>query len=322
MRRWLTLMPDDLKRPIVFLYGGLGNQLFQIAKALDFETRSIRVNISQINGIFELENFLKFLANKRNIQITVESDKPSFFLTKAHNYLLRSTQWQKTRKIQVFLIRLSIKFVFALCGSGKSWLYSDDVHLNFLPGKKFNFDQLKVIGYFQSEATARTIRKDLISFLNLNYPETMILEDTDVSSSLTIHVRRGDYATEEKIGMLSILYFMHSIKFVLKKYSPSKLYFFSNGIVDAQVFIKGTDIDSLVEVNATSTLELLAKMRQGEVFLISNSTLSWWAAYICENPEKQVFVPFPWFRKLPEPVNFIPIDWNRLPAIWSRGNNN
>ena len=44
--------------PTVYLSGGLGNQLFQIAGGLQFKPKKIVINTSQINGNFDLSEFL------------------------------------------------------------------------------------------------------------------------------------------------------------------------------------------------------------------------------------------------------------------------
>jgi hypothetical protein len=314
-------MLNRLNAPTVFLSGGLGNQLFQIAAVLQIEPKVLIINTSQTRSYFELEEFLQFLAKKRGMTITIDSTKPSLLFCKAHNYLLRSKQWRIRSKFHKLLINRSIQIVFIASGISYKEINLEE---DLVKHKKVNPNSFRfnVIGYFQKERVAQNLRKDLNEYLDLSFGDALERQNSDFDSNITMHVRRGDYSSEEKIGMLSLSYFKSALTVILKTRSSSRLDFFTNGNVDPQEITCGADIKSLFEVDSTSALELLAKMRQGEIFLISNSTLSWWAAYLCENPKKQVFAPGPWFRKLSEPVNFIPNDWNRLPAIWSQGKNN
>ena len=45
--------------------------------------------------------------------------------------------------------------------------------------------------------------------------------------------------------------------------------------------------------------------------IIPNSTFSWWAAWLNENPNKIVIAPQPWLFKESE---IVPDDWIKLPA--------
>jgi hypothetical protein len=62
-----------------------------------------------------------------------------------------------------------------------------------------------------------------------------------------------------------------------------------------------------------SDLQDFALMRACDHHIISNSTFSWWAAWLNPNPEKRVVAPLNWFFKdrYPEyrPRDLIPQGW-------------
>jgi hypothetical protein len=164
------------------------------------------------------------------------------------------------------------------------------------------------------------IRNELRDYLDFHFRGHSDASEENLENGLMLHIRRGDYVSENRIGMLSLDYFDNALTEILENHSISKLNFFSNGDLKPTVFNSTATVQEISQPVTHSALELLAKMRSGRFFLISNSTLSWWAAYLNTNSEKQVFAPAPWFRTLAEPLNLIPAGWIRLPAIWSQGN--
>jgi hypothetical protein len=295
----------------------LGNQLFQLATGIQFNSKVLVVNTSQVRGDFELQEFLNFLSRKREIQIIQDHTAPSKSFIKRHNLVLRTTQWLGRSFFQDFVVRLLIRSMnfFSLSTSRK--LYTQQANFSTFRNGNIKFD---IVGYFQIEAAARLLRDDLNDFLNLTYSFAQNMQEIEFESELTLHIRRGDYASEQKIGMLSLTYFVNSLTKIAKEKRLSKIQLFSNEKIDIRQLKGIPGVGVISEIDANSAMELLAKMRNAHFFLISNSTLSWWAAFLCELPNKEVFAPYPWFERLPEPVNFIPNDWNRLSAIWSRGN--
>lgn len=305
--------------PIVYLSGGLGNQLFQLASGLQLNSKRLTVNISQIRGRFELYEFLNHLEHKRGIQIDVETSNPTRFFIAVHNYILRSTQWKKS----VWFKRLPIYFAaFGMqlrSPSRLSKFVTDYSRIGDLKGRAENKAQIHLVGYFQTQEVAKEISNELQDYLDsISFEADK--KDNKQDSVAMVHVRRGDYSSEEKIGMLSLLYFKRAIVDFADVHKNLNVKLFSNGDVDLEDLATSSKVQSATLVDSDSALDLLNRMRDGRIFIISNSTLSWWAAYLCANPNKQVLYPDPWFRNLPRPVNLCPESWEAFPAIWSEEN--
>ena len=304
--------------PIVYLSGGLGNQLFQLASVLRLNSKTLTVNISQIRGRFELYEFLNYLTHKREVQIDVETATPTRFFIAVHNYILRSTQWKKS----VWFKRLPIyfaSFVMRLRSpGGSSKFFTDYSCIGNSQRPVESNAQIHLVGYFQTQEVAKEIANELADYLD----STLLETDKNIKqdSIAIVHVRRGDYSSEEKIGMLSLSYFKSAIGDVASVHKNLDVRLFSNGDLDLENLATSSKIQGITLVDSDSAIDLLNRMRDGRIFIISNSTLSWWAAYLCANPNKLVLYPDPWFRNLPRPVNLCPETWEAFPAIWSEEN--
>ncbi len=312
-------MSKKIAYPVVFLSGGLGNQLFQIASGLQLKSSKIIFNVSQIRGKFELSEFLGYLAQSRGIQVEVDTTNPGKLFLATHNYILRSTQWKKSLSLKKVPVDIARYAMGLRNPHGLPVFVSDDSHLRDVVRKKGIKGNLYIVGYFQTKEVAQEIVAELALHLDSISPKAK-RKNMEQESVVIVHIRRGDYSGEEKIGMLSLSYFQNAIKEIENDYTNLDIKLFSNGSIDLEALGVPHGFQSFTFVDSNSALDLLNKMRVGKIFIISNSTLSWWAAYLCSNPEKRVLCPDPWFRNLPKPVNLCPTTWEAFPAIWSEEN--
>jgi hypothetical protein len=133
-------------------------------------------------------------------------------------------------------------------------------------------------------------------------------------NSVSLHVRRGDY-TVNRGGqeVLEISYYAHAMQAIVQKVSNPTFFVFSDDIAYARENLpKGERmvfVDHNDEANGHEDLRLMATCRHN---IIANSTMSWWGAWLNENPEKLVFVPKLWRDpKIPYP-DLIPPGWLRI----------
>lgn len=161
-----------------------------------------------------------------------------------------------------------------------------------------------LLGYFQSwRYFAGVSDKVADAMLNAEYTaeESANLAMRSSTRTITAHVRRGDYLTPDAAfhhGIASADYFKRALE-VIRRLGNSQImtrvYSDSPEIVQTEL----TGIENLEFVTDTDTLGSLATvlaMSHGEAFAMSNSSFSWWAAWLLSrrSPEATVIAPRPW----------------------------
>jgi hypothetical protein len=263
---------------------------------------------------FQLPSQVKILPKKRF--------HPAY--PKVINLLLRQSVNQKfassTRRIKftfVLIARLVLFLYFrklihpmAATNNGYSQLPTPKRGKEFLVGYFQTFEWLND-SYTKSkmrELRLKNSNQDLNQFLSKYQGQKRIL----------VHVRLGDYREHENFGLLPESYFSTSLEILDDLYNVENyiIWLFSDEPRSAMDLIPHKWRGRVVTVpdfggEACATLEA---MRHADAYVISNSTLSWWAAQLKHNESAPVIAPTPWFRSDPEPRNLIQKDWIRVKA--------
>lgn len=176
-------------------------------------------------------------------------------------------------------------------------------------------------GYWQSylyfDHIKEDIQKKIFQYRNLN--EIFFIEKD--FKFVSVHVRRGDYVSNIKINqkfkLCDLNYYKNAVK-RLKVLEPSKkLYFLI--FSDDYTFIKNNfqfiKNKTLIKGDKNDPLKDLFLMMNCNHNIISNSTFSWWGAWLNKNPNKIVVTPEQWFWK--EKNNFflkdlLPNEWIKI----------
>ncbi|WP_336175308.1 alpha-1,2-fucosyltransferase [Acinetobacter ursingii] len=282
----------------VKIIGGLGNQMFQYATAYA-------------------------LARKRNEELILD-------LSLALNYdvhPLRINQLQchygkfenKAPEYEKYVFSTKIpsllkKYIFFRCYIEQS--------LKFNKNLLQETGQKKLVGYFQCEQYFKEYRDDLLeefkpkeSFSEL---QTHIKKMIELDSSCSMHIRRGDYFTNPEAtafhGMCNNEYFMKALKYLEKKQKidkNTKIFIFSD---DIEWCKENIDIDYdtyFVPADDKRSEMDMWLMSYCQHNVISNSTFSWWGAWLNQNPNKCIIAPKNWFRN-GEPNSIVPDLWIQL----------
>lgn len=116
-----------------------------------------------------------------------------------------------------------------------------------------------------------------------------IIENEEYPVSL--HIRRGDYV---KAGLcIGLDFYYNAVKKILNQHPNAVFFVFSN---DIEWVKKNLNIDSIrvryVEhTSAIRSFDDIWLMSKCKSNIIANSSFSWWAAYLNQNPDKIVYAP-------------------------------
>ena len=152
-------------------------------------------------------------------------------------------------------------------------------------------------GYWQSEKYFEDIEDELrktFTFPALNDAQNEnIVQKIKSTTSISIHVRRGDY-----LGGFPIMgmdYYTPAMQYFIEKYPQAHFYVFSNDMDWCKKNLLGDNIDFVDWNMGDKSFIDMYLMSQCQHHIIANSSFSWWAAWLNTNPQKEVIAPRTWF---------------------------
>jgi len=159
---------------------------------------------------------------------------------------------------------------------------------------------LRLTGYWQNVAYFESIRETLCSDFSLNYTSLQYanpeLPQLDSGSTLGIHVRRGDYVSlPTTIGSnqtLDVTYYDNAIDLVMSRHKISKIVIVSDDVEWCQRHFNGNIF--IIASAENSSMEDFAIFHTCDHHIISNSSFSWWAAWLKQEPDQTVIAPTQW----------------------------
>ena len=111
-----------------------------------------------------------------------------------------------------------------------------------------------------------------------------------------IHVRRTDYTHDMKFGWVTLDYYRAAMEQMKQRHPGVHFLIFSDDIPWCQEQAVFADAFCVNEPDEILSFEL---MRRFSHFIITNSTFSWWAAWLSED-QRTVMTPHKWFRNSEE----------------------
>jgi hypothetical protein len=287
------------------ILGGLGNQLFGVSAALYYQSQhgcEVSISLRELD-----QGITAHGVSIEKFALPVVYEPLSRFLRL--NSIVRRTGRSLQRRIPLVPSRLLKEYISPVIGF--------DAQLQMNLGVSF------IQGYFQSHIYAASLRKVLTSGVLAPQKESDWLQEMKQKAAkqkpVILHVRRGDYQkVAESIGVLSMDFFAEALREVRHLGNQSRVWLFSNAPIECQEHYV-SKLDSSVEIirvpSWVDDVEVMTLMQYGSAHLISNSTFSWWPAFL--SPTSQIVVsPKPWFRTLPEPEGLIPNSWIRVRSKW------
>jgi hypothetical protein len=171
-------------------------------------------------------------------------------------------------------------------------------------------------GYWQTPEYAESMRTEILEALANG--KTFCSYARDIGYELmnedtaAIHVRRGDYLSKypSQYAMTNSAYFDKGIE-RLRQLGKSRFFFFSDDIVWCKNQFADSNDNKFFETEQSNDAEALWAMSQASNFLISNSTYSWWAAWLSKAETKTVLGPSIWDNDR-RAIEIMPASWEKL----------
>jgi len=290
---------------IIKLQGGLGNQLFQWAFGLSKALHS-DVELKFDSSSYKTDRL-------RNLELT----------TLVNDVAIASKQEIENVRLETNLLTvLKRKLLTIVLPYYKRNIVCEQAYLldEQLKNEKNTTNYFE--GYWQNEAyfiANKTIVLDKLNF-KINTSKAYINHKADIKlnkhNAIAIHVRRGDYVNDARIlkihGVCEIDYYKKAIESIKKEFQNCKFYIFSN---DQDWSIKNFEflVNKVIIDDTETVFEDLELMSLCKGQIIANSSLSWWSAWINQNPNKKIIAPKKWFNKTDiDYSELVPNSWLKI----------
>jgi hypothetical protein len=295
---------------IVRLIGGLGNQMFQYATARRLAHRHdalLKLDISDLSKGKNWNTPREYTLYYFNIEAEIASTSDVVDL--------RGESKSK--------IKNGLDGFFQVLGMPAR-------NTRVMREKHFHFDQtileapdnVYLDGYWQSEKYFKDIKNILQKEFTLKNPlegkNLDIAEEIRRANSVSLHVRRADYVTDQRTtefhGLCGPDYYNACVDVVCRSVADPHFFVFS----DDPDWVKGN-----IKLRFPTTFithnepkkghEDLRLMCMCQHHIIANSSFSWWGSWLCPHPEKIVIAPRKWFNdETIHTDDLIPDRWIRI----------
>ncbi len=296
---------------IIRITSGLGNQLFQYATARSLANR--HNTIVKIDTIYyydnKLRNFALDLFQIPINKVTIHDLLKIYPLEGILLLLLKPIIGKRaTGKIILWIEQRILRYQ---SNYNKPSVNNQSlIKKNILIQRYYHFDEeiinaknnIYMIGYFQSWKYFHNIRQVLIKEIELKKPFLNLknlLEKIVNCEAVSIHVRRGDYYSDPNnrrlFEVFDLCYFQNAINLIKKKIVSPIFFIFSDDIEWVKKNLKISEqIEFIENCNIDNPAEDLILMSKCKHNIISNSSFSWWSAYLNQNPDKIIIAPKKW----------------------------
>lgn len=301
-----------MKRIILRLEGGLGNQLFQYAFARMVQEKNggkILIDLHTYKSDKQRNLSLHHFKLNSNISLNAHRGiiKILFFTTRV-----------SARLFQRFLkfVKLDKKARIKLLSNTGIFIQEGPEYFNHLY-KTFS-PVIYIAGNWMSEHYFREIRKKIKSELEITTSAAAnnkkIIENIIKTNSVCVHIRRGDYLDPEvkrKTFVCDFEYYEKAITYLKNELEDPKYFVFSNTPEDIEWIKENYKFSTPVTyVNQNNPdYEDLRLMQNCKHFILSNSTFSWWAAYLSTHSHKKIIAPSRWNTGIWDQSDIYCKDW-------------
>lgn len=280
---------------IILAPGGIGNQLFSLAFALSIsEKKKVKVSV---------------YANSKELVMAFKEVNESSKEFQNVRMVFGSLRNVWLSKINGKVNNLTFKQNKCLGKSASKFVTVSDP--SFVPNELLESDAENpwlVSGFFQNAKFIEGLSENIKSFLSNLICDSNYRSDTtqsDTFRKVGVHIRRGDYTKIRDYGILSLEYFSQILSDICKE--SDKIIVASDDLEVLNSFASFRDIE-IISPDTYSPLETIRKLTESKVFIMSNSTFSFWVGWLVSLRNGLVIRPNPWFKVTEVPKNFLSLN--------------
>lgn len=290
---------------IVNLIGGLGNQMFQYAAGRAVSLRlaaPLRLDVSGFAGYGLHQGFELSRVFACNPEIATEKEVRDLL------------GWRASSLARKILMRPSLAMLH-----GTTLVV--DPHFHYWPGIREVSHDAFLAGYWQSEKyfndASETIRADFTFRQPLSKQNAELAGRIDQTMAVSLHVRRGDYASNPKTnmahGLCSLEYYRAAVLHMAEHIERPEFFVFSDDIAwvkaNLEIDFPRRYVDHNQGAESYNDMRLMSLCRH---HIIANSSFSWWGAWLNPDPDKIVIAPRRWFANGKRVEDLLPASWVSL----------
>jgi len=275
-----------MERIITQLNGGLGNQFFQYAVA-------------------------RAIAIKNHLELKL--DISEFESYKLRNYELGNFNIQENFTTKNEFEHLKQKKIFKKT-------YFKDRNGKFQPGVLKIKNSAYLRGFWQSEKYFKNIEDEIrkeFTFKSLAFIKNQtILDKIKQTNAISVNFRCKEYVNNPETAKIhnvcTTQYYKNAIQYMKKNVENPIFYIFSDDNEWVKENFKSDE--PVIIVDTANWQEDLYFMQNCKHNIVANSSFSWWAAWLNQNPDKIVVAPDKWFTDIAK-VNYknvVPDTWVKI----------
>lgn len=290
----------------VILRGGLGNQMFQYAAGLALSRRyrtPLVLDATYLNDHFPRPQF-----TYRTYDLDVFTLPPTFTAL---------SKISAAAPVPGLWLGLDLSLVKARDILGMQKLVREARSYQFDPRVGAAGGDVALWGFWQTPKYFGGIEGEVRRAFRFRDPMTgealRISADIQKTNSVLLHVRRADYLMPKyaKVyGATDLGYYRRAVSYVAGKVANPRFFVFSDDIAWCRENIKLEFPTEYVDAassgpKASFHLHLMSLCRHN---IVTNSSFSWWGAWLNENPGKIIVAPERW-EVSDYPLDIIPDGW-------------
>lgn len=286
---------------IVRLDGGLGNQLFQYAAGYTLARKvSARLRLDLTPLLYTRHLARDYLLDRFQIDVEPEpTSRLGLMVTKLSGSRQPALKWPA-------LVARRLLGITDI---------SEPAPYCFAPPVIPQVRRVRITGWWQAFGYLSEFEGDVRRQFQLKTPSAefraWLKEITAAESSVSLHVRRGDYLTDRPDAVLPASYYRSAIRRLSADPARTRVFVFSDDLdwamSNLDLPMQMTPIDLRGGASPEEELYLMAACRD---HVIANSTFSWWGAWLDPRREKRVVAPYEWIgREDSYFPDLIPPEW-------------